>query len=191
LVSSAETEVFFKRNSEVECAVPEVMDNEQIRDLYRPPVIKLLFVGESAPVGGNFFYKGDNLTSHVQYGFERTFEVKFDGYEPFLQCFKALGCYLDDLSHIPVNGLPDPEREDVLKECVPAFSHRLKLFNPQAIIVTPMKIERYVEEAKRVISFNTVDTWYLPYPSYSKRNRSGFVEGLSKALIHLRQNGAL
>lgn len=171
--------------------MPEITDNEQIRDRYRPPVVKLLFVGESPPAGGNFFYKGDPLTSHVQMAFERALEVKFDGYESFFQYFRALGCFLDDLSRIPVNSLPDPEREDALKECMPAFSHRLKLFNPRAIIVTPMKIECYVEEAKRLISFKGVDTWYLPYPSYSRKNRSRFVEGLSKALIHLRQNGVL
>jgi hypothetical protein len=67
--------------------MPESMDNELIRDLYRPAIIKLLFVGESAPVSGNFFYKGDSLTSHVQEAFEKAFEVEFDGHKPFLQCF--------------------------------------------------------------------------------------------------------
>ena len=171
--------------------MPESKDNELIRDLYRPAIIKLLFVGESAPVSGNFFYKGDSLTSHVQMAFEKAFKVEFDGHRPFLQCFKALGCYLDDLSHVPVNGLPDPEREEVLKESVPEFSDRLNLFNPKAIIVSPMKIKKYIEEAKKAISLERVETWFLPYPSYNEKNRSRFVDGLLKALIHLRQTGEL
>jgi hypothetical protein len=66
--------------------MPESMDNELIRDLYRPAIIKLLFVGESAPVSGNFFYKGDSLTSHVQEAFEKAFEAvcrwPFKGIDP-------------------------------------------------------------------------------------------------------------
>jgi hypothetical protein len=171
--------------------MPESMDNELIRDLYRPAIIKLLFVGESAPVSGNFFYKGDSLTSHVQEAFEKAFEVEFDGHKPFLQCFKSLGCYLDDLSHVPVNGLPDPEREYVLKKCVPDFSDRLRLFNPKAIVVSPKKIMKYIEEAKKAVFSETIETWFLPYPSYNKKNRLRFVDGLLKALIRLRQTGEL
>jgi hypothetical protein len=171
--------------------MPENMDNEQIRDQYRPSFIRLLFVGESAPVSGNFFYKGDSLTSHVQMAFEKAFKVQFDGHRPFLQCFKALGCYLDDLSHVPVNGLADPEREKMLKKSVPEFSDRLKLFNPKAIIVSPMKIKKYFEEARNAISFEPIDSWFLPYPSYNRKNRLRFVEGLFRILVHLRASGLL
>ena len=166
------------------------MNNEEIRDQYRPSVTKVLFVGESPPESGNFFYRGDSLTTHVQMAFERALEVKFKSHEPFLQCFKALGCFLDDLSHVPVNGFPPPERESLLKQSVPSFCERLKSLNPKAIIVSPMKIKPHIEEATRRISPTAIPQ-YLPYPAYNKENCSRFVNKLSEILIQLRRNGIL
>lgn len=167
------------------------MDNEHIRNQYRPPMIKVLFVGESAPASGNFFYRGDSLTTHVQVAYERALEVKFQEQEVFFQCFKALGCFLDDLSHVPVNGLPPSEREAVLKQSVPGFCDRLKSFNPMTIIVSPMKIGSYIEEAIKTVEIERIDKWSLPYPAYNSTNCSRFVNGLFERLIQLRRNGML
>jgi hypothetical protein len=37
------------------------MDIEALRLSYKPEHIKILFVGESAPASGKFFYKGNSM----------------------------------------------------------------------------------------------------------------------------------
>jgi hypothetical protein len=39
-------------------------DLENLRHSFRPEIITTLFVGESPPNGGTFFYKGDSLLHH-------------------------------------------------------------------------------------------------------------------------------
>ena len=65
------------------------------------------FVGQSAPVSGDFFYYGNNaMLTHMQ----RAVEQALGGGGDFLDRFKAYGWYLDDLVLTPVNQLKGAER---------------------------------------------------------------------------------
>jgi hypothetical protein len=165
------------------------VETERIRSRFRPTSIKVLFVGESAPQSGKFFYKGDTLTTYTQQAFEKALEVTYGGHQQFLQCFKALGCYLEDLSHIPVNGMQKPEREAALERSVRGFLIRLRTLNPKAIVVSPKKIKKYVEMAVSSVGLNKAPTWYLPYPGY--RRQGLYVDELARVLVHLRETGLL
>src|SRR6516164_459292 len=71
---------------------------EEIRASYRPERITTLFVGESAPHGGTFFYNQDS-------GLFREIRKAFQGGAHFLETFRQSGFYLDDLVLEPVNHL--------------------------------------------------------------------------------------
>jgi ferredoxin-NADP reductase len=68
---------------------------ESVRKRYRPQQIMTLFVGESAPHGGQFFYFGNTgLTRYMKQAMEA---AGLGGEDNFLERFKAYGWYLDDL----------------------------------------------------------------------------------------------
>ena len=72
---------------------------EATRKRFRPEQITTLFVGESAPASGDFFYNGNTaLKRHMQRAMENSLGEGGD----FFERFKAYGWYLDDLVLIPV-----------------------------------------------------------------------------------------
>jgi hypothetical protein len=64
-----------------------------------------VFVGESAPANGRFFYDGNTrFTRHMQ----NAFDVAYGPSDvAFLTRFKSFGWYLDDLVLTPVNEVKD------------------------------------------------------------------------------------
>lgn len=85
--------------------VPASPAIERRRARYRPPEISLLFVGDSAPAGGTFFYT-ENATLHhdTRAAFARTLAPQIVAARPSLDVFKELGCYLNDLCLEPTLG---------------------------------------------------------------------------------------
>lgn len=82
---------------------------QQIRLKYLPVIAKVLFIGESPPSGGAFFFLGKsilfNTTKVVFEEFHKKhFPVPFD----FLNFFKNSGFFIDDLCHEPINQIKDP-----------------------------------------------------------------------------------
>lgn len=51
----------------------QIDENENIRERFRPSKIKVLFIGESAPASGDFFYKEDSLCGYTQQSFAKIF----------------------------------------------------------------------------------------------------------------------
>jgi hypothetical protein len=83
-------------------------DLENLRRRFRPERITTLFVGESPPQGGTFFYKGDSLLYRQMKKALKEFWT--DGSD-FLERFKASGFFLDDLVLFPINKREKEERE--------------------------------------------------------------------------------
>jgi hypothetical protein len=94
---------------------------ETLRASYRPQNITTLFVGESAPMSGEFFYQGKT-------GLRRYMEkaLSFDSFESF----KARGWYLDDLVLTPVNGLSKTERRLQCEGAVTSLAARIAEYRP-------------------------------------------------------------
>jgi len=65
-----------------------VADIETVRASYRPQNISPLFIGESAPSSGEFFYYGGNQLWREM---KRAFEASFGPGGDFLERFKAYG----------------------------------------------------------------------------------------------------
>ncbi|MBN9888690.1 hypothetical protein [Salipiger abyssi] len=97
-------------------------DVEPLRASYRPGKIKVLFVGESAPAGGAFFYK---QTGQVHGQFRQALAPHIGDSPSFVEAFKQAGFYLDDLVLEPVNWLSRSDRQAIHAASIDSFAKRL------------------------------------------------------------------
>jgi hypothetical protein len=105
-----------------------------LRRRYKPPQITLLFVGESAPAGGTFFYaRNSTLYREMCTAFVAALPQMF-GSGDFLETFRTAGCYLDDLCLEPVNDLPKRERKEKRTQAEDALARRLRRYRPEAVV---------------------------------------------------------
>jgi hypothetical protein len=112
---------------------------EAVRRRFRPKRITTLFVGESAPHSGDFFYCGNTaMSSHMK----RAVELAFGKSDDFLKSFQAYGWYLDDLVLEPVNHLPESERVAKCLNALKSLADRIEAYQPEAIVSLLKRIER-------------------------------------------------
>ena len=142
---------------------PQTTHMENLRQSYRPAHITTLFVGESAPHGGTFFYNQNS-------GLYREIRKAFRGKEAFLEDFKSYGFYLDDLVLEPVNHLAARDRITRCRESISSFAKRLTRYKPEAVVILLMSIKpmvlRAIEEAG--LSYEPFCT---PYPGFGNQLR--------------------
>jgi len=121
------------------------MDTTKVRLSYKPENIKLLFIGESPPSSGKFFYLQSNMTIYTSRAFESVFNKSFNDTKSFLEYFQERKCYLEDLTKIPVDKMSTKEREFTLKQGITELSLKLIDYNPEAIVIVLKKIDKYVK----------------------------------------------
>ena len=139
---------------------------ENLRTLFRPENVRVLFVGESRPVNGTFFYLGNsNLANFTRQTFEFVLGKQFPDALSFLYCFSKSGCFLDDLCPEPVNHLPNGERHAQHLENIPLLAERLAEYQPRYLIVTPMRIGDAVAEAVNLSGIEPLAQCVLPFPA--------------------------
>ena len=139
-------------------------DNRQeIRKKFRPAKVKILFVGESPPANGGFFYVSSPMTAYMARVFANTFGERFQSLGEFLNYFKAKGYFLDDLSHQPVDNMPRQKRRRVLANSVAQFAKRLTEYQPGCIIAVLKSIEGDVCRAVRIANL-AVPIHAVPFP---------------------------
>jgi hypothetical protein len=154
-------------------------ETERLRRSFKPRKVKLLFIGESAPCGGQFFYRQSGMTSHTARAFADAFERSFASLGEFLGFFKSRGCYLDDLSLVPVDGMPPRERALTLAANIPALAGRIRSTNPDVVVVVVKKIEKHVRKAL-VMARMDVPTYVLPFPGQG--HQGVYIGGLCRIL---------
>ena len=143
---------------------------ETVRASYRPKPILTLFVGESAPNSGEFFYYGNTaLTGYMSKAMEA---AGLGGDGDFLERFKAYGWYLDDLVLTPVNQLEG--RSQRKKECRGAqtsMAARIKEYQPRAIVSLLLSI-RYIVEAAAIDAGSNAWLFAVPFAGKGQQLRS-------------------
>lgn len=121
------------------------MNVEQIRNQYRPDRIRILFVGESPPASGKFFYNGNSqMARNVR---KILGELLLGGTEDFFSKFKTSGCYLDDLVLVPVNKSSKSLRRQAKRNAIPDLAKRIEEYQPVVVVALLKSIERDVREA--------------------------------------------
>ena len=143
------------------------MDIEAIRASYRPDRITTLFVGESAPASGDFFYFGNsNMLRHMQ----RATDAALVGDGEFLDRFKAYGWFLDDLVLVPVDKLAPSERKVKCLAAAESLGQRIAVYRPLAIVSLLVSIRGIVERAAKDAGSNA-HLYGVPFPGMGQQSR--------------------
>jgi hypothetical protein len=133
------------------------LEIERLRERYRPGTIRTLFVGESRPANGKFFY--DPELRPIARWFENALEL---GGDDFLCRFKNADLYLDDLVLTPINRCRNGDRDRRRREAVPGLKSRIARYTPTLVVVIMKGIAPFVREAAEGIARVEV----VPFPGY-------------------------
>jgi hypothetical protein len=134
---------------------------EAARAKFRPERITTLFVGESAPSSGDFFYYGNSaMTRHMQSAVQHSLG---GGGGDFLEGFKAYGWYLDDLVLTPVNNLTKSERRAKCLAAQKSLADRIVKYRPLAIVSLLRSIESIVNAAANAAD-SDAPRFAVPFP---------------------------
>lgn len=161
-------------------AIPQIklsLDaRERLRRRYRPRQVRILFVGESPPASGRFFYSSNSgLYRALRDTFLKVFpEIK---QEQFLHSFSESGCYLVDLCGKPVDKLDAISRRQACKAGEPRLAAIVRQLRPQAIVTLTRSIAQNVERVKERAAWQGVSL-QVPYPGRWKKHRLRFEEEL-------------
>jgi hypothetical protein len=136
---------------------------EELRRSFRPDHITTLFVGESAPASGKFFYSGN---SSLFYAMKKA----FGGGAAFLDQFVRSGFYLDDLVLVPVNKLERGERSALRRKSVDELADRLKDYKPDAVVIVMHAIKPMVLRAMHLAGID-YEPYCTPHPAFGNLNR--------------------
>jgi len=154
----------------------------ELRELYRPSDVKVLFVGESSPARGTHFYRANS-------GLYRATQAAFAGAlgndavpsgEAFLRFFRDQGCWLVDIADGPVDRLPAAERRRAVDRGVHQLARRIRETAPERMVAVKRDIEGAVRRAMAQAGADRVSLVVLPYPV--RQWRPIYVEGLSRLL---------
>ena len=161
---------------------------ERLRRSYRPARVRLLFIGESPPASGRFFYRGDSGLYRAMRDAFRTVEPSIRE-EQFLTVFQEWGCYLVDLCAEPVDHLDRKTRRAVCRASEHRLARAIARLQPEGMATLVRSIEGNVARAVERARWSG-PVLHLPYPGRWYRNRDVFVEMLCPVL-EARAGGTL
>lgn len=153
---------------------------EELRRSYQPSLINLLFIGESPPASGRFFYQRD---SGLYRAMREVFQVAD---EDFLKAFQSAGCYLIDLCPEPVDRLDPRSRRDLCRANEPQLATAIANLQPAKIATLLRSIEDNVKRAAYLAGWQGPFI-HLPYPGRWSKHRKIFAEALEPIVRSLRQ----
>ena len=169
---------------------------ERARQRLKPDAVTLLFVGESPPAGGTFFYYANSrLYDATKEAFRIAVPSLVRG-DNFLERFKGLDCYLDDLCLEPVNHLKldnplaKKKRLALREQGEEPIAKRMRANPPQAVIVVMKGIEPNVRAALALADSDGLRVDSLPFPARPE-HRARYVSELAAILKEHRRRGVL
>jgi hypothetical protein len=136
---------------------------EKLRKSFHPDCITTLFVGESAPASGRFFYSSNSSLF-------RAMKRVFGNRESFLEDFKKSGFYLDDLVLTPINKMERRERSSRRQKAVPELAKRLVEYKPKAVVVVMRAILPKVRQAMQIAGMS-YEPFCVPHPAFGNWTR--------------------
>ena len=145
---------------------------QQTREDYLPDTVRVLFIGESPPAGGTFFYYANsNLYRATREAFATGARAFRDG--DFLRSFQHVGCYLEDLAVEPVNGLPRSRRQRACKAGITPLADRIKPLAPRVVVIVSYGIADHVARSLDLAGHADVEREKLPFPTTRPRSTDG------------------
>jgi hypothetical protein len=134
--------------------------------------VRILFVGESPPASGRFFYQAD---SGLYRAVRKTFLIAFPSLREgeFLDSFRALGCYLVDLCGEPVDKMTSDARRCARRFGEFRLARTIQALRPEIIITILLSIGENVRRAREHAAWSGPHL-ELPYPGRWHRARLQF-----------------
>jgi hypothetical protein len=166
-----------------------VIDAEALRHRFRPDQVRVLFIGESAPAGGTFFYAMNSLLYAATQDAFRQAVPSLLSQQNFLRSFQHLGCYLVDLCDRPVNRLADDDRLAARDDGVRSLADLVRVERPPIVITVMREIAPWVDGALRMAEYEPARRFDLPFPRRQHARR--YVELLATALGSVHEEGLL
>ena len=145
---------------------------ERLRNHYRPDRVRILFVGESPPASGRFFYQADSGLYHAV---RETFVQAFPSLKnvEFLYSFCALGCYLVDLCGEPVDDMTSDARRHACSKGETHLAQKIRALRPQTVVTVVCSVRANVKRALERAGWSGRHL-ELPYPGRWHRHRAKF-----------------
>ncbi len=149
---------------------------ESLRRQHCPERVRVLFIGESPPASGRFFYRRDS-------GLYRAMREAFQAVDPtiseesFLEKFFACSCYFIDLCSEPVDRLDAKSRRAACADGEATLSRTIARMRPVVIATVVRSIQGNVIQAAARANWNGL-MLQLPYPGRWAHMRQVFVEHL-------------
>jgi hypothetical protein len=162
---------------------------EALRKRFLPSKVRLLFVGESPPASGRFFYSGN---SGLYRAMREAFRIadRTVGDETFLAAFRARGCYLTDLSHEPVDDLDTCLRRAICRDGEKLLAREIARRQPAIVAPVVRSISGNVESALKLAKWEG-ELLCLPYPGRWISHRETFVKALVPVIRRLRKTDCM
>lgn len=156
---------------------------DQLRLRYRPAIVRVLFIGESRPASGRFFYQGDSgLYRAMRDAFQSADAAITDA--TFLRTFQALGFYLVDLCTRPVDKLNPQARRAACLAAEPQLCRVFSTLQPEMAAVVVRSIRQNVRRAASCAGW-TGQILELPYPGRWSSHRETFTAQLVPVVLNL------
>ena len=157
----------------------------EVRERYRPGRIVTLFVAESPPVSGKFFYCGDTAMARYM---QRAVEEATVSTDDFLKSFKARGWFLDDLALEPIDHLKGAPRRAACRAAQRSLADRIAVYEPLAIVTLLASIRPFVLAAATAAG-STAPIYHLPFPGQGHQRR--FLEEMARIRPKLPTKGQI
>lgn len=162
---------------------------EATRHAYLPQQLRVLFIGESPPTDGTFFYDANSiLFTATREAFTNAMPA-LAAETDFLQVFREAGCYLEDLSLLPIDKLPDGEKRRARTAAIPDLARRLTGMMPSEIVVVVKGILPHAKQALAEAGIHNVALHALPFPG--QWWRSQYIDDLAARVKLWDRNGVL
>lgn len=159
----------------------------QLRDKYHPDALKLIFLLESPPVSGKYFYDDQGKTTEPLFSaIMKLLRYKPSNKRDGLHFFKTKGYILVDVTYKQVNKLKGKERDETIlsdyDELIVDLENICTAKDTPILIVKANVCKLYNEKLKsegyNVINKGTI----IPFPSHGQQNRFNSVA--SKVLFN-------
>lgn len=159
-------------------------EREALRLSFQPAEVRVLFVGESPPASGRFFYSGNS-------GLYRAMRDAFCSVDPavndenFLEVFRDSGCYLIDLCAEPVDQIDSKSRK-AAHVCGQAPLRRsIAELGPSMIVPLLVSIAEIVSRAASEAGWSG-EIVPVKYPGRWVRHKAAFIETVAPMIARLR-----
>lgn len=147
---------------------------KKLRNKYLPTKIKAIFILESPPASGAYFYNPEGRTSEIL--FRSLMQSLFgDDYKPAtksegLTKFKNSGYLLVDPIYMPVDKLPDKQADELILRNYPNFIKDLEFLGVKStikLILIKKNICLLLAEKLKNDGFNVINNGLmLPFPMH-------------------------